>query len=238
MDVRWLLIAGLSLVVLALELWSRSSGRSGGRTESMARTVRTRPAARLPALVSAACSSHPDDRYVLPERGLPVVVSGRRQREPEPAVLRRPLSRTLEAVTIIRAPAARVWDALSNFASYPHWNPYIRRIVGEAREGARIEVSIQPPGRIGMTCWSTLVEMKTGRMLRWRHRLLLPGVLDHEHRYLIEPLAGDRVRLVQREVYTGLLAPILPRGLDGSTLEGFRAMHEALCMHTGAMNRF
>jgi len=138
---------------------------------------------------------------------------------------------------VIRASAARVWGTLSDFASYPHWNPYICRIIGEACEGSRIEVSVQPPGRVGLTCRPKVVEALAERALRWRHRLFLPGVLDHEHQCLIEPLDGDAVRLVQREIYTGMLVPLLPRSLDDSTVQGFRAMHEALRAHTEAVDR-
>jgi hypothetical protein len=41
----------------------------------------------------------------------------------------------------------------------------------------------------------------------------------------------------QREAYTGLLVPLLSQGLDGSTMKGFRAMHEALKERTQAENR-
>jgi hypothetical protein len=165
------------------------------------------------------------------------MVSDLRGRGRESAASNWRLERTLEAVTVIRAPAGRVWRTLSNFASYPCWNPYIRRIIGEARQGTRIEVSIQPPGRVGVTYRPKLIEASAERGLRWRSRLLLPGVLDHEHQCLIEPLKGGGVRLVQREVYTGLLVPLLSQGLDGSTMQGFRAMHEALRERTEAENR-
>jgi hypothetical protein len=88
-----------------------------------------------------------------------------------------------------------------------------------------------------MICRARLVELRVGQTLRWRHRLLLPGMLDHEYRCLIEALGGDTVRLVQQEVYTGLLVPFLPRSLDGSTLRGFRVMQEALRARTEVTSR-
>jgi len=238
MDVGWLLIIGaLSVVVLALECWSRLSGRSRRPTVPIGRTTRTRTTGLRPSPEQAASVSRSRDHGVGSGSDPLVVVSGRREPGRESAATRGQRSRALEATTVIRAPAARVWDTLRDFASYPCWNPYIRRIIGEAWEGTRIEVSIQPPGRVGVTYRPKLIEASAERGLRWRSRLLLPGVLDHEHQCLIEPLKGGGVRLVQREVYTGLLVPLLSQGLDGSTVQGFRAMHEALRERTEAENR-
>ncbi len=44
----------------------------------------------------------------------------------------------------INAPAERVWRMLTDFRAYPEWNPFVRRVDGEARVGARIHVDIQP----------------------------------------------------------------------------------------------
>jgi uncharacterized membrane protein len=46
----------------------------------------------------------------------------------------------------IQAPAERIWQVLTDFASYPEWNPFIRRISGQPKEGTRLKVYIEPPG--------------------------------------------------------------------------------------------
>ncbi|VVB87011.1 Polyketide cyclase / dehydrase and lipid transport [uncultured archaeon] len=38
----------------------------------------------------------------------------------------------------IQASADRVWQILTDFASFPEWNPFIRRAKGETVKGARI----------------------------------------------------------------------------------------------------
>jgi uncharacterized protein YndB with AHSA1/START domain len=42
----------------------------------------------------------------------------------------------------INAPAERVWELLTDFASYPQWNPFIRTISGQPTKGERLEVRI------------------------------------------------------------------------------------------------
>ena len=51
----------------------------------------------------------------------------------------------------IGAPAERVWRLLTDFASYPELNPFIRQIGGKPTTGERLEVRIEPPGARSMT---------------------------------------------------------------------------------------
>ena len=44
----------------------------------------------------------------------------------------------------IHTPIERVWEILTDFDLYPDWNPIIRRIKGEMKEGTRLEIFLQP----------------------------------------------------------------------------------------------
>jgi hypothetical protein len=121
----------------------------------------------------------------------------------------------------------RVWDVLTNFVAYPEWNPFIRRASGELREGARLEVVIQPPGRRATTFRPVLVKYEPGRELRWLGRLALPKLFDGEHIHRLEPVGEDRTRYLQSERFSGVLVGVFNRQLN-DTLRGFEAMNEAL----------
>jgi hypothetical protein len=127
----------------------------------------------------------------------------------------------------IDAPPDRVWAVVSDWAAYPEWNPFLRRIDGELREGARLEVRIAPPDARAMTFKPTVRAVEANRELRWLGRLVLPGLIDGEHSLRIEPLDGGRSRFIQSERFTGLLV-----GLIGGTLSkteaGFEQMNAAL----------
>ena len=128
----------------------------------------------------------------------------------------------------IKASAERVWRLLTDFASYPEWNPFIRQISGEPITGERLEVRIEPPGGRGMTFRPTVLNAEDNRELRWLGHLLVPGLFDGEHSLTIQPLEENRVRFVQREGFKGLLVPLFARSLENNTQRGFEEMNRAL----------
>jgi hypothetical protein len=128
----------------------------------------------------------------------------------------------------IQASPERVWQILTDFPSFPEWNPFIRKATGEAREGATLEVYIEPPGARGMTFRPKVLKAEPGRELRWIGRLYMPGLFDGEHIFTIEPIDEKRVRFSQREVFTGLLVPVILSRIEEGTWRGFREMNKAL----------
>ena len=135
--------------------------------------------------------------------------------------------RELRSEIEIDAPPERVWAVVTDFPAYPEWNPFIRRITGELREGARLEVRIEPPGARATTFKPTVRALEEKRELRWLGRLLVPGIFDGEHRLLIEPHEGGRSRFVQSERFSGFLVGLF-RGMLAKTEGGFEQMNAAL----------
>ena len=135
---------------------------------------------------------------------------------------------TLRTEVEIRAPAARVWDVLTDFAAFPQWNPFIRRIDGVLSPRMRLTVRIQPPGNRVLSFHPTVLRVEDGRHFAWRGRTLLPGLFDGEHSFDVEPIGGDRVRFVHAEVFSGLLVPLLARSLRTTTRRGFEQINAAL----------
>jgi hypothetical protein len=133
----------------------------------------------------------------------------------------------LATETEIAASAAAVWSILTDFPAHPSWNPFIREIEGELREGARLRVRLQPPSGRAMTFTPVAKTVTPERELRWLGRLVLPGVFDGEHRFTITALEPNRVQFEQAERFSGMLVPLLRRGL-ARTKAGFEAMNEAL----------
>ncbi len=127
----------------------------------------------------------------------------------------------------INAGAEKVWRVLADFAAYPQWNPFIKSISGELAVGARLSVTLQPPGGRAMTLSPRVRCADVGRELRWLGRVLLPLVFDGEHRFVLEPVNG-KTRFVHSERFRGMLVPFFRRMLTVDTRAGFVAMNEAL----------
>ncbi len=128
----------------------------------------------------------------------------------------------------IEASAERVWAILTDFASYPEWNPFVRSVVGEPREGARLQIVVQPSGGKAMRFSPVVLAAEPNRELRWLGRFLFPGVFDGEHAFIIEPLSEGKVRFRQSEKFSGILVGLFRSSLDRDTKRGFEEMNRAL----------
>ncbi|MGE5149832.1 MAG: SRPBCC family protein [Rhodospirillaceae bacterium] len=134
--------------------------------------------------------------------------------------------RRIDSTIDIAAPPAAVWSVLVDFAAYPDWNPFIRRLQGEARVGARLEVTVQPPGGGAMTFRPMVRAAEPNRELRWLGRVLVPGLFDGEHGFRLEAIPSG-CRFHHGETFGGLLVPLFG-GMLTRTEQGFVAMNEAL----------
>jgi hypothetical protein len=128
----------------------------------------------------------------------------------------------------IEAPADKVWAILTDFSSYPQWNPFIRSVVGTPRAGECLQITVQPSGGSAMRFTPVVLVSETGHELRWRGRVLVPGLFDGEHSFVIEPLQGGRVCFKHGERFRGLLVGFLRKSLDRDTRRGFEEMNLAL----------
>ena len=136
--------------------------------------------------------------------------------------------KTIHTEIEINAPAEKVWGVLTDFAAFPSWNPFVRRIVGVPAVGEHLNIFVQPQGSKGMGFTPAVLASTPNQELRWLGHLLLPGIFDGEHIFRIEALDANRVRFVQEEHFRGFLVPLFARSLEGGSRAGFEAMNQAL----------
>lgn len=135
--------------------------------------------------------------------------------------------RHIETVIDIDAPARLVWSILTDFRSYAQWNPFIIAAAGEPVQGARLKITVAPPGRKPMTFRPVIQVAARERELRWLGRFFFPGLFDGEHTFRLEQ-RRDACRFHHAERFSGLLLERLGEPLFEATRQGFEAMNEAL----------
>lgn len=135
--------------------------------------------------------------------------------------------RTITTTIDLDATPEEVWDALTDTAAYPQWNPFITQVAGTLDVGSRVQLRVAPPGGKPMTFRPIVTAVEPEHRLAWLGRLLVPGVFDGAHSFTLQPTADGRTRLVHSESFRGVLV-WFSGGLLDNTAAGFEAMNEAL----------
>ncbi len=128
----------------------------------------------------------------------------------------------------IESTAEWVWRVLTDFESYPKWNPFIRSIErSELKTGARPKVCMQLADGKQNTFWPVLVKVVPAAQLAWRRGGLLSTFFDYEHKFEIEP-SRTGVLFIQCLQFSGLLAPLLAGSVAGNMRQGCEDMNTSL----------
>ncbi len=134
----------------------------------------------------------------------------------------------LKTEIIINAPADKVWGIFIDVKKYPHWNPFIRSVDKEFKEGEKVRVTLHQPDSKPMTFKPRCLKLLHGKELRWLGHLFIPGLFDGEHIFELQTLENAKTKFIQREVMKGLLVPLFWKMVDTKTRKGFELMNEKL----------
>ncbi len=145
------------------------------------------------------------------------------------------MARDIETTIEIDSTPIVVWEVLVDFPAHREWNPFFASIDGVAEVGQTLTVVARKhesneeglgEGK-GMTFRPTVLDVEPGRLLRWKGKFVIPGIFDGTHSFALEPIAGDRTRLVHSEHFAGILIPFMGSVLR-DTKAGFEALNRAL----------
>jgi hypothetical protein len=136
--------------------------------------------------------------------------------------------KTLQTETLILATREKVWKILTDFNSYPEWNPFIIEISGDLKVGYELTVTRSIEGRKPTTFKPKVLTSVPNKKFCWRGKLLMPGIFDGTHFFTVEDVENGKTRLIHVEIFKGILAGMLLRRLGAATLAGFEKMNQAL----------
>lgn len=129
----------------------------------------------------------------------------------------------VETEILISADPQKVWSVLTDFESYPNWNPFVKSLTGKVREGNKIKVVLP-----GMKFKPTVLKFKTAKEFRWIGHLLFKGLFDGEHSFVLIDNKNGTTTLKHSEQFSGILVPFFKKKLDTDTKDGFVQMNVAL----------
>jgi hypothetical protein len=128
----------------------------------------------------------------------------------------------------IAASAEHVWRVLTDFPAYSQWNSVVSEIRGEMKLGGRLVVRVPALGGLRIRLRVKVLRVEPERELCWGGRFVLSSLFAGEHALTIQPRGDSRVRFVQREIYTGLLAPVFLLIMGANNRSAFERMNQAL----------
>ena len=115
------------------------------------------------------------------------------------------------AVSIkIRATPERIWNLLTGAAAYPRWNTTVERVDGTIAPGSSVTVYAKiNPGRAFPL---KVASFDAPRAMVWSGGMPL-GLFRGERTFTLQPGADGTVEFTMREVYSGLMAPLITRSI-------------------------
>jgi uncharacterized protein YndB with AHSA1/START domain len=140
------------------------------------------------------------------------------------------MNHVIESVEVeIDAPAAFVWDVLTDYARYPLWNPYTVQVDTTLVVGSPIDLTLPNPDGGGGTFVSReyVRVVDPPRLLRYDTGDTFPGLTGVRDQW-ITALGPDRCGYLTRETFTGALARPVLEAQGAWVKAGFDAVAHAL----------
>lgn len=137
--------------------------------------------------------------------------------------------REVRTEIMIGAPAQRVFQILIAVERYHEWNPLIVSARGKVSPGKKLDICIRLRGKPDLPYVVQILRVVPNQEFVWIGRMKIKGILDGTHSFELFTDGANRVRVVQREEFRGLLVPLVWRTfLDTRMREGFEAVNRNL----------
>ena len=110
----------------------------------------------------------------------------------------------------IHAPAELIWELLTDAPGYAAWNSTVDRVDGRIATGETVTVHAKiSPGRAFPV---KVTELVPARRMVWTGGMPL-GLFKGERTFTLTPRPGGVVEVSMREVFSGLLAPLITKSI-------------------------
>jgi hypothetical protein len=130
-------------------------------------------------------------------------------------------SKTVE----IEAPAAIVWEVLTDLPRYRDWNPFTVKVESTLKLNEPVDLYIPIPGQPGqeMMVREWLVALEPGQLLSWEQRPTAESKDAARRDQYIESIGQERCRYFTTDIFLGLNADRIMEQFGGWVQASFDA---------------
>ena len=139
--------------------------------------------------------------------------------------------------TQVRAPAAVVWEVVTDLARYGEWNPFVVECRSNLVVGAPIDMRVRLVGSFAQPQREEILAHEAGRRLCYGLRRSVLGALASERCHVVESLGPALAHYESRFALRGALSPVVRALLGRSLARGFTAMTDALVRRAEEISR-
>ena len=140
-----------------------------------------------------------------------------------------PTSNTMKEIKteiIINAPKEKVWAVLTDFESYPEWNPFIISIEGEKVVGAKLKNTLMNGDKPNIFT-PEITRFDENQHFEWLGSIPLK-LFTGRHHFILEDIGNGQTKFIHGEKFGGLLRGIIMSQIGEKTQQSFLKMNRAL----------
>lgn len=129
----------------------------------------------------------------------------------------------------IEAPVSRVWSILTDFQSYPEWNPLVSKVWGKPGFKEWLAIRLETPLPLPLVLPVRIHTFVPNKEFSWLGEFpLLSFLVSGDHYFHLEARSESKTRFVHGERFDGLLVDQVETVLEAQARPLYEAMNRAL----------
>lgn len=136
--------------------------------------------------------------------------------------------RKISTEVSVHVSAERLWEVLTDIASYAEWNPYLISGEGVVQEKKRLKIGLKIDQGHAFFEKPRIKMIDQPVMLKWKSMLYIPGVFDKERTFEVVPDGPHKSTFIHTEIWSGFTEAKVYEKLGKSTEKAMKEMNQAL----------